>query len=106
VSADILREAAALIEAAAAATPEAHLDSWRKPHVRNTLTPWVALMSPDVAAPLAAWLRFEAGLAESIDHRPDPIAAMLDIDQTALRSYADGNPPALALARVILSETP
>jgi hypothetical protein len=87
VTAETLRDAAALIEATAAAIPAAHRDTWRLSRVRNTLVPWVALMGPDVAAPLASILRWSAF---ELDHG----------DET------DRHEDQVALARTILGETP
>lgn len=63
---------------------------------------WIAALSPVVAAPLAAWLRAEAHLADLCDARPDPIAEQLGIDQAALAPF---DSPAVALARALLGET-
>lgn len=52
--AERLRSAA---DALLVAAPTAPTDIWALTHVRATLHPWVALMAPDLAEPLAALLR-------------------------------------------------
>jgi hypothetical protein len=60
-----LRSAADELEQIAATTRAYVVDPWAG-HVRDTLVPWVALMSPDLAAPLAAWLRERADYADAV----------------------------------------
>lgn len=86
MTAALLRRAADLIEQTATDLPDGHLDAWRKPHIRASLIPWVALMDPAIAAPLAAWLRGEAASWD---------------DPGVTTVY----PAARALARAILGET-
>lgn len=62
---------------------------------------WMAALGPQVAAPLAAWLRAEADLAEVVDRRPGPIADMTGMGSTSLAPFGS---PALTLARVLLHE--
>ncbi len=69
--AERLRSAADLIERAAAETARAPINPWSG-LARGHLVPWVALMSPDLAAPLAALLRDEAISWHSIAHLIDP----------------------------------
>lgn len=61
---------------------------------------WVALMSPQVAGPLAAWLRVEAEMAEN------PLCALVEGLNAPIAAWvpATAQPFALALARVILGE--
>jgi hypothetical protein len=60
-----LRSAADELEQTAATTRAYVVDPWAG-HVRDTLVPWVALMSPDLAAPLAAWLRERADYSDAV----------------------------------------
>jgi hypothetical protein len=60
-----LRSAADLIERTASTARAYVVDPWAG-HIRDTLVPWVALMSPDLAAPLAAWLRERADYADAV----------------------------------------
>jgi hypothetical protein len=60
-----LRTAADRVEQTAATTRAYAVDPWAG-HVRDTLVPWVALMSPDLAGPLAAWLRERADYADAV----------------------------------------
>lgn len=129
MSADLLRRAAAAVEQlAAGATPEPWVWTWREDwgcgewHTvtssatdfdvatggyegggveREEDAKWITTLGPQVAAPLAAWLRAEAQIAEAIDRRPDPIAEMVGLDQDQLRPYSG---PALDFARAVLDE--
>ena len=81
--AERLRLGADLITQTAAGTSS---EPWDSPHVRAALVPWVALMSPDLAAPLAAILRAEA---DRIDTVYGPLAATVGADQLPAARLAD-----------------
>ncbi len=59
----LLRRAADRVQEVADMTAP---EPWLLPSVRALLVPWVGLMSPQVAAPLAAWFREEADEAEQV----------------------------------------
>lgn len=117
----LLRRAATRVEElAAAATPgpwvsvESYFEEWLVDSPSSNIAnesscggiekgdaEWMALAGPQVAAPLAAWLRAEADLAEVVDRRPGPIADMTGMGSTSLAPF---DSPALTLARVLLHE--
>lgn len=62
---------------------------------------WIAMLSPVIAAPLAAWLRIEADMADN------PLCVVVEgaAKPLAARVPATAQPFALAMARAILGET-
>lgn len=97
----LLRRAAdRLDETAAETSPE----PWATPRVRAVLVPWVALMSVEIAAPLAAWLRAEAQRVGGPIY-DDVAAGHVRIEHHSWGTVASTPyAPALALARSILGE--
>jgi hypothetical protein len=95
-AADTLRKAAGLIEQRG----EAASACWSAYGTDEHDTAWLDLMSPQVAGPLAAWLRAEA---ESDDN---PMCVVVEGATPPLvaRVPAMATPYALAMARAILGE--
>lgn len=113
-AAQVLRQAADLIEQRVVSATSLTVDPWGSAVLRESLVPWVALMSPQLAAPLAAWLRAEADCidqtADVTEHMPKLAEAIEEnMTRTKPRKYemrvsistAD---QALALATAILGE--
>ena len=111
--AELLREAANRIDTAVKdATTAGH----HYAGVTLTGDEWAALLTPQVAAPLAAWLRAEADCAESIATAVVEMPKLMDaIEENLTREPSRGHQlqvsisttdQAVAFARSILQEEP
>lgn len=113
MTADLLRRAADLIEAAVL---EVSVTGYHYAGVRQIGEEWAALLTPQVAAPLAAWLRAEAACMDSTADVTEHLPRILDsIEESMTGKPAHGHElrvsistatEATALATAIVGEQP